>query len=363
MIKINNLNIDYIFKKQCKVVPLYGDMQISPFNYVMRTKNYDSSKWPACNSNSESIQGKILDQVDRIRLEHNCYISELAKYSNEIAISKETKRTDEEYKSLYNLALNGLQLLSKWTNTVLELYNWKLLHLTDHKSNPACPKDAEDYEKATKYNYSPQEKVALIEVISMIKGLQALMYRLENAFTEAINYTTYLELQNFVQHDLREMIRKFAKSRKADLPKTILLSVRDTCVDWYKGKEPEDDPAMRGKKDPEQGFKIDRPPRFIGPSSTQLYMVRTMLESLICDKSKGKKTIKKDIDTKHLEIIEQFHSKSFFWCYLLNFTDTLQKCSDLSQMWYREFYLEMTMGKKIQVGFFYWQKITVYFHK
>ena len=39
----------------------------------------------------------------------------------QIAISKETKRSEEEYKNLYNLALNGLQLLAKWTNTVLEL--------------------------------------------------------------------------------------------------------------------------------------------------------------------------------------------------------------------------------------------------
>lgn len=344
--RINLSQIDKIFK-QCKVVPLYGDMQISPFNYVTRTKNYDPSKWPACNSQTESIQGKILDQVDRIRIEHNNYISELAKYSNEIAISKDTKRTDEEYKSLYNLALQGLQLLSKWTNTVLELYNWKLLNLTDHKSNPNCPKDAEDYERATKYNYNSQEKVALIEVISMIKGLQSLMNRLENAFKEAINLTTYNELQTFVQLEIRDMIRK-AASRKKDLTKSILLAVRDTCVDWYKGKEPEDDPAMRGKKDPENGFKIDRPPRFIGPSSTQLYMVRTMLESLISDRSKGKKTLRKDIDTKHLEAIEEFHTNSFFWSYLLNFTDTLQKCCDLSQMWYREFYLEITMGKKIQ---------------
>ena len=67
-------------------MPLYGDMQIAPFNYVMRTKNYDSSKWPACNSNTESIQGRILEQVDRIRFEHNSYISELAKYSNEVNI-------------------------------------------------------------------------------------------------------------------------------------------------------------------------------------------------------------------------------------------------------------------------------------
>jgi len=61
-------------------------MQIAPFNYVMRTKNYEASKWPACNSHSESIQGKILEQVDRIRNEHTNYISELAKYSNEVDI-------------------------------------------------------------------------------------------------------------------------------------------------------------------------------------------------------------------------------------------------------------------------------------
>jgi cytoplasmic FMR1 interacting protein len=56
--RINLSQIDKIFK-QCKVVPLYGDMQISPFNYVTRTKNYDPSKWPACNSQTESIHGKI----------------------------------------------------------------------------------------------------------------------------------------------------------------------------------------------------------------------------------------------------------------------------------------------------------------
>ena len=48
-----------------------------------------------------------------------------------------------------------------------------------------------------------------------------------------------------------------------------------------------------------------------------------MLESLISDRSKGKKTLRKDIDTKHLEAIESFHTNSFFWAYLLNFTGFL----------------------------------------
>jgi cytoplasmic FMR1 interacting protein len=37
---------------------------------------------------------------------------------------------------------------------------------------------------------------------------------------------------------------------------------------------------------------------------------------------------------------------------LINITNlisgSLQDCCDLSQLWYREFYLEMTMGKRIQ---------------
>jgi cytoplasmic FMR1 interacting protein len=52
-------------------------------------------------------------------------------------------------------------------------------------------------------------------------------------------------------------------------------------------------------------------------------MVRTMLESLISDRSKGKKTLRKDIDPKHLEAIENFHTNSFFWAYLLNLSGNI----------------------------------------
>ena len=48
-------------------------------------------------------------------------------------------------------------------------------------------------------------------------------------------------------------------------------------------------------------------------------MVRTMLESLIADKSGGKKTLRKDIDVGHLMAIDVFHKASFFWSYLLSY--------------------------------------------
>lgn len=49
-------------------------------------------------------------------------------------------------------------------------------------------------------------------------------------------------------------------------------------------------------------------------------MVRTMLESLIADKSGGKRTLRKDIDGQYLVQIDQFHKTSFYWSYLLNFS-------------------------------------------
>jgi len=52
-------------------------------------------------------------------------------------------------------------------------------------------------------------------------------------------------------------------------------------------------------------------------------MVRTMLESLIADKSGGKKTLRKDIDVQHLMAIDTFHKNSFFWGYLLGYNGAI----------------------------------------
>lgn len=345
--RITIAKIDKIFK-QLEMVPLFGDMQVAPFNYIKRSPHYDQSRWPLASSVSPSPQSDLLQYLPTIRDEYVRYISELARHNNEVTTTvKETPRTDSENKELTELALRGLQLLSDWSTHVTELYSWKLMHPTDHHQNKDCPQEAEEYERATRYNYSDEEKFGLIEVIAMIKGLQVLMSRMETVFTDSIRRHVYAELQEFVQITLREPLRKAVKNKK-DLIRSIIMSVRETCADWLRGTEPQDDPALKGKKDPENGFEIKVPRRNVGPSSTQLYMVRTMLESLIADKSGGKRTLRKDIDGPYLMAIDAFHKASFYWNYLLNFSQTLQECCDLSQLWYREFYLEMTMGKRIQ---------------
>ena len=48
------------------------------------------------------------------------------------------------------------------------------------------------------------------------------------------------------------------------------MAVRNTCVDWLRGTEPDNDPAMKGKKDPKEGFSVKVPRRNVGPSTTQV---------------------------------------------------------------------------------------------
>ena len=121
-------------------VPLFGDMQIAPFNYVKSSQQFDGSKWPLSSSTNISPQANLLIHIPKMREEHIKFTSELARYSNEVTTTfKETPRTDQENKNLLDLSLRGLQLLSEWTSVVTELYSWKLLHPTDHHQNKDCP--------------------------------------------------------------------------------------------------------------------------------------------------------------------------------------------------------------------------------
>lgn len=350
--KVNLSAIDKIFK-ELEMVPLFGDMQIAPYiTYVRKMTNFDSQKWPLCSNDSiASNQAEIQGFLPKIRTKYVAYISELSRHSNEATtIIKETSRTDAESKELLDLALLGLRLLSDITCHITELYSWKLMHPTDHHQNHSCPQEAEEYERATRYNYNDEEKSALIELISMVKGLQVLMNRMETVFIDAIKRSIYARLQDFIQVDLREPLRK-AILKKDDMIRLFLKSVRGTCADWIRGIEDPLDQANKSdlSKPEVTSYEVRVPRRNVGPSSTQLYMVRTMLESLVSGKAHGdKSTLRKYIDGASFMAIENFLKDSFYWQYLLNFSQTLSECCDLSQLWYREFYLEMTMGRRIQ---------------
>lgn len=68
--------------------------------------------------------------------------------------------------------------------------------------------------QATRYNYSSEEKYALVEVIGMIKGLSLLMHRMEKHFSVGIRRHIYRLTQEFVQITIRDSLRKAVKNKK-----------------------------------------------------------------------------------------------------------------------------------------------------
>ncbi|XP_070088088.1 cytoplasmic FMR1-interacting protein 1 isoform X2 [Equus caballus] len=346
--RINLSKMDKYFK-QLQVVPLFGDMQIELARYIKTSTHYEENKsrW-TCTSSSSSPQYNICEQMIQIREDHMRFISELARYSNSEVVTgsgrQEAQKTDAESRKLFDLALQGLQLLSQWSAHVMEVCSWKLVHPTDKYSNKDCPDNAEEYERATRYNYTSEEKLALVEVIAMIKGLQVLMGRMESVFNHAIRHTVYAALQDFSQVTLREPLRQAIK--KKNVIQSVLQAIRKTVCDWETGHEPFNDPALRGEKDPKSGFDIKVPRRAVGPSSTQLYLVRTMAESL--SSAELLRQLKSLGMERLLHVVNAFLRQSYTYPPLLTFGETLQQCCDLSQLWFREFFLELTMGRRIQ---------------
>uniref|UniRef100_A0A8C9TDR9 Cytoplasmic FMR1 interacting protein 2 n=1 Tax=Scleropages formosus TaxID=113540 RepID=A0A8C9TDR9_SCLFO len=344
--RINLSKIDKFFK-QLQVVPLFGDMQIELSRYIETSTHYEENKsrW-TCTQSSVSPQYNLCEQMVQIREDHIRFISELARYSNSEVVTGsglDSQKSDEEYRELFELSLRGLHLLSKWSSHVMEVYSWKLVHPTDKFCNKDCPGTAEEYERATRYNYTSEEKFALVEVIAMIKGLQVLMGRMESVFNQAIRNTIYAALQDFSQVTLREPLRQAVRKKKNVL-------IRQLGKPFVTGKGGENHPmtlASEGKRTlREGGNRLSWVLKTRGCFS--LYMVRTMLESLIADKSGSKKTLRSSLDGPIVLAIEEFHKQSFFFTHLLNFSDSLQQCCDLSQLWFREFFLELTMGRRIQ---------------
>jgi hypothetical protein len=62
----------------------------------------------------------------------------------------------------------------------------------------------------------------MVEILSLIKGLQLQMNRLNETFHEALCSTAYNELQTFVQIHIRDMIKKVTQ-KKRDLTKRFVF--------------------------------------------------------------------------------------------------------------------------------------------
>uniref|UniRef100_A0A914RWU6 Uncharacterized protein n=1 Tax=Parascaris equorum TaxID=6256 RepID=A0A914RWU6_PAREQ len=215
----------HMFVKSLEVVPLFGDMQIQPFSFVKRSPFFDSSKWPASNT-------------------------------------EDGPRSDAENREMTQLALSGIQLLCGWTSDVVETISWKLLHPTDHRL------------KDIRGSTGKPTFVVRLTLIPLF-GSQAMLMKMESVLSVAIRRHIYAELQDFVQLTLKEPLHKALKNKK-DVVAGVIQSICDTCVDDCSGQFDSRSPDIGKSKKQRRSTTgsvgdIRTGRRSVAPSSTQVY--------------------------------------------------------------------------------------------
>ncbi|KAJ3276472.1 Cytoplasmic FMR1-interacting protein 2 [Terramyces sp. JEL0728] len=331
-------DMDFIKKKKFKVdrlvklfrttaiVPLFGDIAISIASILAKAPHWPHAKLDLKNLDEE-LRAEIMksyllsNQIENTTLDYESAYLQLKKIHVKLIHNSVSL---EETKDVYNAAFNGLNLLSQLTTRVLEQAAWKYLNPAKSASGVQL---TEIYEQAVQHNYNHEEKKVLIAYIAMIKSLSALFYTMEPVLQPIIDSHIGNEIQLFAKGTLIDIYNHAAKKKKPIV--SILKSVQDALAD-------NNETVVRA--DP--------------ISQSQLFFSRALLDLIFNDKSKGMKGgMMKEKNFKESQVTElqKFFDESHFYPLMISFKsnlsiklETIADCSDLSNLWFKEFYLELT---------------------
>lgn len=389
--KVKGLNLSKVYKlyKRYPFIPLYGDMTFSTKTILEKSVHLkkNESEWSVKHNTIESSYLLTNETVETFKKDYIDFTSRFQILVNKLRFYKREKEKcdkdpnyEKEKRDLYrdvptdikleakNLALQGLKSLSFWTTSILEQSSWKYGHPQDAekceidalaalefqkekeegegKEGEKKDKESEkkekpnvlDYERVVRFNYTQQERSNLVQVISIIKSTERLLVKNASLITPHVQNSIHEELQEFIQVTLIDLLNKTNKNKRP--VHTTLIDLRNLAADWIDGKSPD------FSKQTTKGTKVETTKRNVGPSPTQLHLIRAIISSIASDRSQGMKKTSifgsVDFDSSQIKILDEFYDKSYFWPYLVAFNTSCRKASDLSDLWYREFYLELS---------------------
>ena len=351
--------------QQFPVVPTFGDMIITTKFILQRCPNYDASMdrdWCA------DLRGRAVEKHYSLsehwiplRGAYDAYTARFTKLLNDVrAFPSRTVAeapgggtpaaavpVDEDVaRCVFDTVLEGMQLLSHATSQVLSQAAWKY---STPQTRERCAElgadldiDGIEYERVVRFNYSNEEQSVLIDYISMIKSLSGLLRGGEGTLAPILRTAIHQEMQTFVQTTLGDILHRLDKKKKVRT-KEALIKARGLAADWLNGVAGFND--FKAKKKDRAKNRVELPVREVGPSATQLMLLRTAIRAAYDDNSEGMKGgmfSSKDFDDKHLALMQRFYKRSAYYPNLLDYSATCRTASDLGDLWYREFYLEMT---------------------
>ncbi|KAI5667752.1 hypothetical protein M9H77_17605 [Catharanthus roseus] len=361
-VKINRLL--NIFKSD-PVIPAFPDLHLSPAAILKELSVY----FPKFNSQTRLLtlpaphelppreaqdyqrQYLIVNHIGNIRAEHDDFSIRFASSMNQLLLLRSVDGADIEWVkevkgNVYDMVVEGFQLLSRWTSRIWEQCAWKFSRPC---KDPLLVESNEtatifsDYEKVVRYNYSAEERKALVELVSYIKSIASMMQNMDTLVVDALWETIHAEVQDFVQNTLATMLRTTFRKKK-DLSR-ILSDMRTLSADWMANTSKPDSDLQsfpHGGEESKVNFFYPRP---VAPTAAQVHCLQFLIYEVVSGGNMRKPgglfgNSGSDIPVNDLKQLETFFYKLGFFLHVLDYTATLATLTDLGFLWFREFYLE-----------------------
>ncbi|KAI5423938.1 hypothetical protein KIW84_030236 [Lathyrus oleraceus] len=285
----------------------------------------------------------IVNHIGAIRAEHDDFTIRFASAMNQLLLLKSTDGSDVDWSkevkgNMYDMVVEGFQLLSRWTARIWEQCAWKF----SRPCKDASPSFS-DYEKVVRYNYSAEERKALVELVSYIKSVGSMMQRCDTLVADALWETIHAEVQDFVQNTLASMLRTTFRKKK-DLSR-ILSDMRTLSADWMANTNKSESELQSSQHGGEESKANIFYPRAVAPTTAQVHCLQFLIYEVVSGGNLRRPgglfgNSGSEIPVNDLKQLETFFYKLGFFLHILDYSVTVATLTDLGFLWFREFYLE-----------------------
>lgn len=360
-VKVNRLI--NIFKND-PVIPAFPDLHLSPAAILKELSTYFQKfstqtrlltlpaphELPSREAQDYQRHYLIVNHIGPIRAEHDDFTVRFASSMNQLLMLKSTDADIELCKevkgNIYDMIVEGFQLLSRWTARIWEQCAWKFSRpCRDAASTESQETSASfsDYEKVVRYNYSSEERKALVELVSYIKSIGSMMQRCDTLVADALWETIHAEVQDFVQNTLATMLRTSFRKKK-DLSR-ILSDMRTLSADWMANTSKPESELQSLNHGGEESKATYFYPRPVAPTAAQVHCLQFLIYEVVSGGNLRKPgglfgNSGSEIPVSDLKQLETFFYKLSFFLHILDYTVTVTTLTDLGFLWFREFYLE-----------------------
>jgi len=210
--------------------------------------------------------------------------------------------------------------------------------------------DYTPFEDAIAYNFSNDERVVVIELISCIKDVACALLDADfmSSAKHVVRQHLYMTAQEFALNFLTHPIRR-AKKHKKDHAFTYLLQMRSMIAEWPGCEEPSALPEVKGDK--EKSFaprKIDESHNALIPSSMQMHILTFMLELLVNRHAheKGGLFHKDEVQGDHCKEFDRIRMIVQSSMHIFNIRTSVACVSNLTELWLHEYWLDLCQTSK-----------------